>query len=84
MRLLGRDCCLILNHFEKNNGEGRTIEIIAFPIHLQRACRENRDDKKRYRAKTPRTHLTGKSLSRKGAKAAKFEEERILFAGANL
>ena len=26
MRLMGRDCCLILDHFEKNNGEGRTIE----------------------------------------------------------
>jgi hypothetical protein len=42
------------------------IEIIDFPIHSERACRENRDDKKRYRAKTPKTHLTGKSLSRKG------------------
>ena len=30
MRLLGRDCCLILDHFEKNNSEGRTIEIIDY------------------------------------------------------
>jgi len=30
MRLLGRDCCLILDHFEKNNGEGRAIEIIDY------------------------------------------------------
>jgi hypothetical protein len=62
----------------------KPLKSLTIPIHAERACRENRDDKKRYRAKTPRTHLTGKSLSRKGAKAAKFEEERIFFAGANL
>jgi len=54
---------------------------MTIPIHAERASRENRDDKKRYRAKTPRTHLTGKSLSRKGTKAAKFEEQRIFFEG---
>jgi hypothetical protein len=52
MRLLGRDCCLILDHFEKNNCVGRAIEIMTIPIHAERASRENRDDKKRYRAKT--------------------------------
>jgi hypothetical protein len=31
---------------------GRTIEIMTIPIHAERASRENRDDKKRYRAKT--------------------------------
>jgi hypothetical protein len=60
------------------------LKSLTVPIHSERASRENRDDKKRYRAKTPRTHLTGKSLSRKGAKAAKFEEERIFFEGVNL
>jgi hypothetical protein len=57
------------------------MKSLTIPIHSERACRENRDDKKRYRAKTPKTHLTGKSLSRKGAKAAKFEEERISLKG---
>jgi len=59
----------------------KPLKSLTIPIHSERAFRENRDDKKRYRARTPRTHLTGKSLSRKGAKAAKFEEERIFFEG---
>jgi hypothetical protein len=50
------------------------LKSLAIPIHSECACRENRDDKKRYRAKTPRTHLTGKSLSRKGAKATKYKQ----------
>ena len=50
------------------------LKSLTIPIHAERASRENRDDNKRYRAKTPRTHLTGKSLSRKGAKAAKYKQ----------
>ena len=65
------------------------MKSLTIPIHSEPACRENRYDKEHYRAKTPRTDLTGKNLSRKGAKhvqseiegAAKFEDERIFFEG---
>jgi len=51
------------------------LKSLTIPIHSEPACRENRYDKERYRAKTPRTHLTGKSLSRKGAKHVLREVE---------